>query len=376
MGPVRTALVAAIDAKGLSKIPAAAFLWGAKHTVFKHFCAGETLSDCQGLANSLSKANVRLIVDHSTEEMEDEAAWVENLEAKKTLLEELKTSLGENAVFVPIKVTALASPKLLETMTELIQQNKAWMSTSCDAQSIVSQLDADEQHLYDSAMANLRELCAQAQRIGIPLLFDAEQSHRQPAIDLISVELMAQFNAVGDRPVVYNTFQMYLRHSLDRVQRDLSLAQQRKFVFAAKVVRGAYMASETERAEALGHTESPIVSSKEHTDAQYDAATRMIIEQIGQSMSASDAATSAIVVATHNGASVESAIKEMQKHSVRADHPHVHMAQIMGMCDGLSLRVGLAGHNSLKLVLFGDFDQVLQPLQAFVNPQYNPCKPL
>jgi proline dehydrogenase len=368
MEPARKALVAAINAEGVSKMPAAALLWGAKRTVFKHFCAGETLLDCQELANSLSKANVRLIVDHSTEEMEDEASWLENLEAKKTLLQDLKTTLGDGAVFVPIKVTALASPQLLETMTTLLQQNEAWMRNSCNAQSIVSQLGGNEQRLYNSAMSNLRELCAQAQGTGIPLLFDAEQSHRQPAIDLISMELMAEFNAMGAAPVVYNTFQMYLRHSLVRVERDLSIAQQRNFVFAAKVVRGAYISSETDRAMALGLTESPIVPSKQDTDDQYNAATHMIIERIGQN--AGVAATPAIVVATHNSASIEAAVQSMRDHAVPAAHPHVHMAQIMGMCDGLTLRTGLAGHNSLKLVLFGEFDQV-----KYLPPHTSPTLP-
>ena len=48
----------------------------------------------------------------------------------------------------------------------------------------------------------------------------------------------------------------------------------------------------------------------------------------------------------------------MAAHGLARDHPNVAHAQIMGMCDGLTFALGLAGYNAHKLVLFGEFDEV------------------
>jgi hypothetical protein len=51
-------------------------------------------------------------------------------------------------------------------------------------------------------------------------------------------------------------------------------------------------------------------------------------------------------------------LQAMAAHGLARDHPNVAHAQIMGMCDGLTFALGLAGYNAHKLVLFGEFDEV------------------
>ena len=50
---------------------------------------------------------------------------------------------------------------------------------------------------FTHSLENMRQLCASARECGISLLLDAEQSHRQPAIDYIARELMHEFNQAG-----------------------------------------------------------------------------------------------------------------------------------------------------------------------------------
>ncbi|KAK3264151.1 hypothetical protein CYMTET_27087 [Cymbomonas tetramitiformis] len=49
----------------------------------------------------------------------------------------------------------------------------------------------------------------------------------------------------------------------------------------------------------------------------------------------------------------------MAQHALPSDDPYVHHAQIMGMCDNITFGLALSGHNALKLVTFGKFEEVL-----------------
>jgi 3-methyl-2-oxobutanoate hydroxymethyltransferase len=60
---------------------------------------------------------VRCIIDHSTEELEGLEARQAIIRAKVALLHELQAGLGPQCAFVPLKLTALISPSLLERLT-------------------------------------------------------------------------------------------------------------------------------------------------------------------------------------------------------------------------------------------------------------------
>jgi len=347
MGPLLTVLRAA----GSTAL-GAPLLAVVRRTAFRHFCAGETLQDCGRVARQMrSAAGVRLLVDHSVEERETAADWALNLRNKRALLGSCAETLGDGVAFVPVKVTALASPALLEAMTRHIHAaGDGYLDAEVDPRT---QLSAEEAELLGSALENMGELCAEAQRLRLPVLFDAEQSHRQPAIDFVCRRLQARFNRCegGAPPVVYNTFQMYMVGAERRLARDLEHAREGGFVLAAKVVRGAYLVSEAERAAETGAA-SPILKSKGATDVAYDRGISALLRSIAKDQSA------AVLIATHNQQSVELAAREMERLGLPRNHPRVSMAQIMGMCDNLTLALGLAGYNSHKLVLYGDFGEV------------------
>lgn len=60
-----------------------------------------------------------------------------------------------------------------------------------------------------------------------------------------------------------------MQDSYDRVCLDLERAQRGEYIFAAKLVRGAYMFLERVRAEEKGYP-SPIWEDIEHTHANYN----------------------------------------------------------------------------------------------------------
>jgi len=342
MDPAKALLTWSMEAEGAMKVLLGPVRWTVKQTAFLHFCAGETLQDCQQVATAAAQDGVRLILDHSIEEREEPDAWGENLEAKCQLLHSLSKKYPGQAAFMPVKVTALASPAMLEDFTQHIHQHGTSHSTP---------LPDTTAHLLEASLGNLRLLCEASRKAGIPVLFDAEQSYRQPAVDHIAVELMKEFNVQGMPPLVYNTYQMYLKDALDRVRLDVQAAVEGQYTFAAKVVRGAYLTTEHQRAQERG-LPIPTHNSKADTDVAYDAAVQMVLEQISM-----DADAAAIVVATHNRASVLAAIRWMRELGLAPDHERVALAQIMGMCDNITLALGQSRYNSHKLVLFGEFDE-------------------
>ena len=142
-----------------------------------------------------------------------------------------------------------------------------------------------------------------------------------------------------------------MRGSHDRLARDVEAASEGGYTFGAKVVRGAYVTAEAERAVETGR-ENPLFTSKCETDRAYDDALTALLEHLHRGRPV------AMVVATHNTDSVKHVAAKMAELGIARNHQGVHFGQIMGMCDHLSLSLGAAGYNASKLVLYGDFEEV------------------
>ena len=297
-------------------------LLAARHTIFTHFAAGETLHDVRAVAARLGAAGVRCIVDHATEESTEASARAHNLERKLALLAELRAELPAAAAFVPVKLTALVDPAALERAT-------------------ASPSDADA--LLAEGVAQCRPLCEAARAASIPLLLDAEQTPRQPAIMRIARALSAEFNPRGAAPTLYNTHQMYLRGARATLDEEAAHAAEAGYVLAVKLVRGAYM--QTEPAAALQ-------PSKGATDDAYDGAAALLLERVADG-------GGALLLATHNRRSLQKLGERMAELGLARDDPAVHAAQILGMADDATYGLGAAGYNALKLVPYGAFDELL-----------------
>ena len=349
----------------------APLLWAARRTVFRHFAAGERMHECACTAERLAgRAGAKSIVDWSSEEACGPEELDQNLASKIGLIESLKERMPDTASFVAVKLTALVEPALLEAVTQEIHEVAAALNLrSVDAgdrpPAVVTLeqlrgLSAADRAAVGEAVDRLATLASSARTAGIRLLLDAEQTDRQPAINLICRVLQQRCNAAdAGAPVVYNTFQMYLSdaplYGATSLAAELAHAREAGFTMAAKVVRGAYIASET-AAGRRGY----IQATKSDTDAAYDAAVASLLEAI-----AADEASCAIVVATHNESSVRRAVAKMAEVGLPPAHTHVHFAQILGMADHLTYALGLgtqegeATHNSNKLLVYGDFGEVL-----------------
>jgi len=303
------------------------------------------MRDCLKVSGRLyEQAGVTCILDHNVEEKDTEEAWDLNLKNKLSLIEELRRQNGHVVRFVPLKCTALLSPSMLENMTSFMDRQSGGSINDAD---IIAALSNHDRELLETGVKRLEALCAAAERSDIAILLDAEQTSRQPAIEVIARQLSSSFNTQG-RVRLYNTYQCYLKRTAAAIDRDMKEAQARGYTFAVKLVRGAYMRTERAQAAARGCAD-PVHASKEVTDATYDAALTSLLEARGP----------ALLVATHSRKSVDHAVSEMRRLGIEPMNPLVSFGSIMGMSDHISNALGLAGYNSAKLVSFGTFEDVL-----------------
>ena len=89
---------------------------------------------------------------------------------------------------------------------------------------------------------------------------DAEQYPRQPAMNYIARRLSNIFNKNGEI-IVFNTYQMYLNDAKDWLKFDMDYAKLNGYSMGVKLVRGAYLVTETDDAKDLG-IHNPIHQTK------------------------------------------------------------------------------------------------------------------
>jgi proline dehydrogenase len=159
--------------------------------------------------------------------------------------------------------------------------------------------------------------------------------------------MMKKFNR--QKAIVYNTIQLYRHDRLEFLKESHRKAKERGYLLGVKLVRGAYMEKERERALTLGYP-SPIQPDHESTNRDYNASLEYCIKYIKEI---------AICAGTHNENSCLLLVKLMHEHKIEADHSHIWFSQLLGMSDHISNNLAHAGYNVAKYVPYGPVKSVL-----------------
>lgn len=210
-------------------------------------------------------------------------------------------------------------------------------------------LSAYELQLVENMMGRVDKLSALAAQEKVRLMIDAEHTYFQPAIDNAAIEMQRKYNR--EVPVVFNTYQCYLKDSAERLQLDMERAQHDGFRFGAKLVRGAYMHLERQRAGEMGYP-SPIYDTIEDTHENYNRCVDMVLHGVK-----SEGAE--VMIATHNQASIENAVATMASLGLDPQTSGVYFGQLLGMADHLSYTLGANKYKSMKYVPFGPVELVM-----------------
>ncbi|KAI8823586.1 FAD-linked oxidoreductase-like protein [Fimicolochytrium jonesii] len=248
--------------------------------------------------------------------------------------------------------------------------------------------------LLDTAAPILPEIDSVAQHakdLRVRIMVDAEQTYFQPAVDDVALVLCKKFNpslkpsdaqssethSSPRGPIVYNTYQLYLRDTYANLVTDVERAERAGYALGVKIVRGAYMHAERERAEAIGIPD-PIQPDIKSTHKAYDAAIDFLVGKVAKGI-ASTASSSArpitFVVASHNAHSIQHARKAMAAANVAPNEGSIAFAQLMGMQDGTTFSLAAQGYKVFKYIPYGPVDVTIPYLQRRALENQDILKP-
>lgn len=217
---------------------------------------------------------------------------------------------------------------------------------------MLSCLPEDTEKEMRNMLNRINEITKYAAERDVRVMVDAEQTYFQPAINRLTMEMMKKFNK--DKAIIFNTYQCYLKSAHKSIRLDLDTAMRNNIYFGAKLVRGAYMEQERDRAATIGY-EDPINPSYEATTAMYNKVLREVMRQI----QLRERGKIAVMVASHNEDTVRYTVEKMKEFGVRPADKLICFGQLLGMCDQVSFPLGQAGYSVYKYVPYGPVDEVL-----------------
>ncbi|EIW86232.1 FAD-linked oxidoreductase [Coniophora puteana RWD-64-598 SS2] len=390
-------------------VPTRAFV---RRTFFGHFVGGESALDTVPLLEQFRAKNKGVLLNYSVEVDADAAIGHGNhsdaAESRphKQLIEEIIRSIDVAADFedqhgngsrtgrrtwVALKltallpdVTALTRLSLHLLLTRPAPQTPVLFPgspTSTDLDVLLadtlahappgnSPLTQEDVQVLRALHDDLVRVCVRAQERNVRVVVDAEYSWYQPAIDAYAHALMERFNKVPrasssswvskdsgsststsvQQPLVYNTYQAYLRRTPEFLRDSLARADAGGYALGVKLVRGAYHSyevaahnaarvlppsvfpssssssasvfpdskSKSDSAASHPHSSSispdpepPVWPTKPDTDACFDACAAVLVSRVARSIKGKQERGSAtpvpvgVLFGTHNWASCD-----------------------------------------------------------------------
>jgi len=298
-----------------------------RSTVFFHFCGGETIEKSEDTIRRLAQYKVGTILDYSVEGAETEEGF------DRTAAEILKTfEKAKNNPAVPFcvfKTTGMAEFALLEKIQSGAECTEA------------------EKAAFERVRNRVDKICKKACDYGVPVLIDAEDSWIQNTIDNLANEMMAKYNQ--KKAIVFNTYQMYRADMLANLKEAFHLAAMGNYFLGVKMVRGAYMEKERERASKMNYAD-PIHPSKEATDECFNKGLAFCLDNKQRIV---------LMCGSHNEYSNQYLALLMQKHGMKQNDSRVWFAQLLGMSDNISFNLAKEGYNVVKYVPYGPVESVM-----------------
>ena len=296
-------------------------------TVFDHFCGGVSEDDCIPVINKMYEKRVCSVLDYSVEGKEDEAQFDAAFDMTIKLLDFVKEK--DAIPFAVFKPTGFGRIDLYEKIGNNIK------------------LTHDESEEWSRVVSRYNRVCALAKEKDVKLLIDAEESWMQSAADDLITEMMRKYNT--EKAIVFNTLQMYRWDRLDYLKSLHKEANEKEFYVGLKLVRGAYMEKENERAKLNGY-KSPICVNKIATDKNFNDGVEFMLKN-------SDRLS--LFAGTHNEESSYLVMNLMQDNNISLNSDKVWFGQLYGMSDHITYNLSETGYNVAKYLPFGPVKDVM-----------------
>ena len=299
-----------------------------KQTIFEQFCGGESIENCDKRIQSLAKFNIGTILDYSVEGKSIEDDF--NRVTKETIQTILKAKENDNIPFAVFKISGLARLELLEKISNSKME-----------------LNKEEKKEFKRVKERINLICTTAYKNNVRLFIDAEESWIQDAIDEIVISMMRKYNS--ERAIVFNTLQMYRWDRLAFLKQSYADAENGNYYLGLKIVRGAYLEKERERAKKMGYP-SPIQKDKESCDNDYNLALRFCMNHIDKI---------ALCAGTHNEQSSILLTQLMDENNILKNDQRVYFSQLLGMSEHISFNLSNNEYNVAKYMPYGPIKDVL-----------------
>lgn len=298
-----------------------------KETVYDQFVGGETIEECEPILQKLHQHKVYALLDYAVEGKESDADFDRT---KDKIVRTIKYAVERDAVpFAVFKVTGVARFSILEKYT---------------AGQPFSEF---ESRAWTRAKNRIEEICYTAARFGLSVMIDAEETWIQGAIDEVTQSMMERFNR--EKAIVFNTLQMYRTDRLEYLQEALARAEEKNYHLGVKLVRGAYMEKERERAREQKYP-SPIQPDKAASDRNFDQGVAFCLPHLDRI---------SLVAGSHNEQSAHHLAALIEEKGLAKDDPRIWFSQLYGMSDNLSFNLARAGYNVVKYLPFGPVNETL-----------------
>lgn len=298
-----------------------------RSTVFDHFCGGINENDCLKVVDKMYQSGVSSVLDYSVEGKEEEEQFDAALEMTLRTIEFAKES--QAIPFAVFKPTGLGRIDLYEKVGANLP------------------LSSSEQNEWTKVKARIEKICQYAYEKDVQILIDAEESWMQKAADDLVEQMMERFNK--NKALIFNTLQTYRWDRLEYLKGLHQRAQDKGYHIGMKIVRGAYMEKEADRAEEKGY-KNPICSTKPATDDNFNSCIKYMMDHID---------SMAIFAGTHNEESSYLLMQLMAEKNLAKNDNRIWFGQLYGMSDNISFNLAQNGYNVAKYLPFGPVKDVM-----------------
>lgn len=298
-----------------------------RKTLYRHFCGGETFEQSFPLIKKLGEYGVYSVLDYGVEGQNREE---EMDKVADEIIFGIKTARDEDRIpFTVFKATSIGFFGVYEKVTS------------------GRELTAQEAQYFENTRSRMMNIFQKGYEYNVPVFVDAEESWIQKAIDDLVYEGMERFNK--EKTIVWNTYQLYRNDHLEHLENHIRKGRENGFRIGAKLVRGAYLEKEIERAKEKGYR-CPVHVRKSDTDRDFNQSMLSCLENID---------VVSFHASTHNETSCQMLLDEMEKRGFAKDDKRIWFSQLYGMCDYISFNLAAAGYNVCKYVPYGPLEAVL-----------------
>lgn len=298
-----------------------------RKTVFDHFCGGISEQDCLKVVANMHTKGVSSVLDYSVEGKEEEEQFDACL---KMTLKTIDFARENKAIpFAVFKPTGLGKIDLYEKVGAALA------------------LNSSEQNEWNRVVVRFEKICQYAYDNDVQILIDAEETWMQNAADDLVEKMMEKFNT--KKALIFNTLQLYRWDRVPYLKALHNRAKEKGFYIGMKLVRGAYMEKEAERAQEKGY-KNPICESKQATDDNFNTALNYMLDNINEM---------SVFAGTHNEESSYLLMNLLAEKGISKNDSRIWFGQLYGMSDNISYNLADNEYNVAKYLPFGPVKDVM-----------------